>query len=206
MAQLFGDAGAVVPDRTASRPGAEELRAAIQATDAAEVIVLPNTIDLLDVSEAAAHLAREKGVRCAVIPTRAQVQGLAAIAVHDPGRDFDEDVVHMTSAAAHARHGAVTIAEEDAMTTAGACVRGDVLGVVDGDFAVVGTSLAEVAVDVVGRLLAGGGEMVTLVTGVGSHQNLVTSVETALDTTAPAVELVVHGGGQERYPLLIGVE
>ncbi len=52
----------------------------------------------------------EGGTRVAVIPTSAQVQGLAALAVHEPGRTFDEDVLHMTSAARHARYGAVTVA------------------------------------------------------------------------------------------------
>ena len=60
----------------------------------------------------------------------------------------------MTSAAGHARHGAVTIAAKDAMTMAGPCREGDSLGVVEGDFAVVGDDLGDVAVEVVTRLLS----------------------------------------------------
>ena len=100
-----------------------------------------------------------------MIPTRAQVQGIAALAVHEPGRPLDSDVVAMTAAARGARHGAVTVAARDAMTTAGPCRAGDVLGVVHGDFAIVGDDLREVAVDVLERLLGGGGELVTLVAG-----------------------------------------
>ena len=44
----------------------------------------------------------------------------------------------MTATARHARHGAVTVAARQAMTMAGPCEPGDVLGVVEGDFAVVG--------------------------------------------------------------------
>ncbi len=62
------------------------------------------------------------------IPTRAQVQGIAALAVHEPGRPLDSDVVHMTAAARGARHGAVTVAARSAMTTAGPCSAGDALG------------------------------------------------------------------------------
>ena len=77
--------------------------------------------------------AEEDGdVRVVVVPTRAQVQGIAAIAVHEPGRNFDSDVVHMTSAARSTRHGAVTVAARQAMTTAGPCEAGDVLGVAAG--------------------------------------------------------------------------
>ena len=54
-----------------------------------------------------------------MIPTVAQVQGLAAMAVHEPTADFESVVVAMSSAAGHARHGGVTIAEGAAMTMAG---------------------------------------------------------------------------------------
>jgi dihydroxyacetone kinase-like predicted kinase len=128
------------------------------------------------------------------------------LAVDDPARRFGDDVVAMTTAAGHARHGAVTIAAQDAMTTAGPCRRGDILGVVDGDFAVVGADVAAVAVEVVERLLSGGGEMVTLVRGQGGDTRLCDAVDSAVTTARPAIDVVVYDGGQGRYPLLIGVE
>src|SRR6185436_14983819 len=131
-----------------------------------------NDPDTVAAAEAAGQAARDEGIRVAVIPTRAQVQGLAAMAVHDPARSFDDDVVHMTSAAGHARHGAVTVAAREAMTTGGPCRVGDALGVVEGDFAVVGDDLYDTAVTVVDRLLIGGGELVTLVRGVDEAEGL----------------------------------
>ena len=65
-------------------------------------MVLPNDADSLAVAEAAAAKARDDGLRVAVIPTRASVQALAALAVHDAARRFDDDVVAMTAAAGHA--------------------------------------------------------------------------------------------------------
>ncbi len=129
----------------------------------------PTTPTRIAVAEAAARTAREEGIRAAVIPTRAQVQGLAAVAVREPGRAFDADVVAMTTAASHTRQGAVTVAAKDAMTMAGPCRVGDTLGIVEGDFALVGGTLGDAAVEVVERLLAGGGELVTLVTGHRLH-------------------------------------
>jgi dihydroxyacetone kinase-like predicted kinase len=170
------------------------------------VVVLPNDRDTLTVAEAAAREARDEQIRVAVVPTRAQVQGLAALAVHEPGRSFEDDVVQMTAAAGHARHGAVTVAARDAMTMAGPCRTGDALGVVEGDFVAVGDDLVAVAVDVVDRLVGGGGEMVTLVSGVESDPQLVRAVVRHLREHRPEVDTVVYDGGQERYPLLISVE
>jgi dihydroxyacetone kinase-like predicted kinase len=142
----------------------------------------------------------------AVIPTRAQVQGLAALAVHEPGRTFQQDVLEMTATASRARHGAVTVAARQAITMAGTCQPGDVLGVVEGDFAVIGDDLYAVATDVLGRLLGGGGELVTLVTGEGAADDLATRCATHVEEHHPHVDVVVYDGGQARYPLLISVE
>jgi DAK2 domain fusion protein YloV len=207
IAELFADAGAVVVEGgPGRRPSTGQLLDAVRDADADAVIVLPNDSDTLAVAEAAASAARQEGVRVSVLPTRAQVQGLAAAAVHDPSRGMDDDLVRMSAAAGAARDGAVTVAARAAITTAGVCRPGDVLGVVDGDFAVIGDDPAAVAVQVTERLISGGGELVTLVTGEGCEQGVVRAVTDHLHRTRRDVEVAVHDGGQPRYSLLIGVE
>jgi dihydroxyacetone kinase-like predicted kinase len=112
----------------------------------------------------------------------------------------------MTTAAGHARHGAVTVAARQAMTSAGPCEPGDVLGVVEGDFAIVGSDLHEVADQVVHRLLGGGGELLTLVTGDETPDDLAERLERRITEERPEVDVVVYQGGQPRYPLLVAVE
>lgn len=205
LAALFETSGAVVAGRPGDGCSAGDVLAAIRSTGSTEVLVLPNDRRTLEAAEAAAAAARHDGLHVVVIPTRAQVEGLAAVAVHQPGRRFDEELVAMSAAASHTRHGAVTIASHDAMTTAGPCRAGDVLGIVDGDFAVVGDDLGDVAVAVVDRLLGAGGELLTLVTGMG-EDSTVEKVAAHVHQRSPDVEVAVHAGGQRRYPLLIGVE
>ena len=114
----------------------------------------------------------------------------------------------MTAAARHARHGAVTVAARQAMTMAGPCEPGDVLGVVDGDFAVVGDDLVRGRRrDVLDRLLGGGGELVTLVAGDRGRPDLAAGLRgVGARSSHPDVDVVVYDGGQERYPLLVAVE
>jgi uncharacterized protein len=111
----------------------------------------------------------------------------------------------MTATARHARHGAVTVAARQAMTMAGPCEPGDVLGVIAGDFAVVGDDLDAVAADVVERLLGGGGELVTIVAGTGGA-DLAARAAAYVETTHPHVDVTVYDGGQDRYPVLVSVE
>jgi dihydroxyacetone kinase-like predicted kinase len=70
----------------------------------------------------------------------------------------------------------------------------------------VGADLTTVAIEVVDRLLTTGGELVTLVRGADADDELVTAVTDHLRRTRRTVEVTVLDGGQERYPLLVGVE
>ncbi|HYJ27688.1 MAG TPA: DAK2 domain-containing protein [Nocardioides sp.] len=207
LSDLFESAGAVVvPGGPGQRPSTGQLLEAITACGAAEVVVLPNDGDTVRAAEIAARTAEaELDVSVEVIPTQAQVQGLAAISVHEPGRAFDADVREMTATARHARHGAVTVAARQAITMAGPCEPGDALGVIAGDFAVVGSDLETVAHDVLERLLAGGGELVTIVSGEDGV-DLAERVAARVEERHPTVDVAVHEGGQPRYPLLVSVE
>lgn len=208
LSQLFREAGAVVVDGgPGRRPSAGMVLDAITGCGAAEVVVLPNDHDSVRVAEIAARTAEESGdIRVVVIPTQAQVQGLAAVAVHEPGRSFDQDVMEMTATARHARHGAVTVAAKQAITMAGPCEPGDVLGVIAGDFAIVGEDLETVGRQVIDRLLGGGGELVTIVAGSDGAEDLAASCASYVEERHPTVDVVVYDGGQERYPLLVSVE
>ena len=207
LRRLFEESGArALLSEPGSHCSTTDFLKAVVDSAAAEVIVLPNDVGSISAAEAAARQARELGIRVSVIPTRAQVQGLAALAVHEPGRSFDADVVAMTAAAGHTRHGAVTHARERAMTMAGPCEPGDVLGVVEGDFVAVGSTVDDVVRQVVVRLLSGGGELLTLVTGEGASAELTDAVKSAVRANRPDIDTVVYDGGQRRYPLLVAVE
>jgi hypothetical protein len=81
-----------------------------------------------------------------------------------------------------------------------------VLGLLEGDVVLLGTDLEAVAVELVDRMLAGGGELVTVVTGADAPDGAGERLRTTVERTRPAVEVVVYDGGQPSYPLLLGVE
>lgn len=193
------------PVLTHSRPRPEDLAAAAgQACD--DLVILPNDMESLEMATSLSETLRAEGRRIAVIPTVAQVQGLAAIAVHEPSADFDAAVIAMSGAAGHARHAAVTIAESPAMTLAGRCRPGDVLGVFEGDFVEIGSDATEVGWRVVQRLLAAGGELLTLIGGAGVGPDLLPELARRAQAARPGLEVEQLAGGQLRYLLLAGLE
>ncbi|MFT6564296.1 MAG: DAK2 domain fusion protein YloV [Actinomycetes bacterium] len=195
-----------VPAEPGRRPSTAELLGGVLGSGAREVVLLPSDGDTRVVAEAAAEQARDDGIRVAVIPTRSIVQSLAAVAVHDPSAVFDDDVVAMGRSSAATRYGAITVAVRQAVTTAGVCEIGDVLGLVGGDIAVIGSSLSNVAAEVLNRMLDAGGELVTVVAGEQADQALIDVVERVSEEGRSDVEVEIVMGGQPLWPLIIGVE
>ncbi|MFF2188726.1 DAK2 domain-containing protein [Streptomyces sp. NPDC058155] len=207
LAGLCAEAGATtVLARPGEPPASGELVEAIRRAHAHEVVLLPNDAELRHTAAAAAEQARAEGIRVALIPTRAAVQGIAALAVHEPDRRFDEDVVAMTSAAGATRYAELAVAERQSWTMAGICQAGDLLGLIDGDVAVIGTELAATAESVLDRMLSAGGELVTLVLGEDVPDTLAERLERYVRDGHLAVDTVIYRGGRQSVPLLIGVE
>ncbi|MGY5106722.1 hypothetical protein ACWC19_40390, partial [Streptomyces sp. 900105245] len=187
-------------------PASGELVQALRRAHAREVVLLPNDAELRHTAAAAAEQARTEGIRVALIPTRSAVQGIAALAVHEPERRFDEDVVQMTSAAGATRYAEVVVAERQSWTTAGICQAGDVLGLIDGDVAVIGPDVTATAETLLDRMLQAGGELVTLVVGDEAPATVAGRLETRVRESYLAVDTVVYPGGRQGALLLIGVE
>ncbi|WP_329040885.1 DAK2 domain-containing protein [Streptomyces sp. NBC_00178] len=207
LSGLCTDAGATtVLARPGEPPASGELVDAIRRAHAREVVLLPNDAQLRHTAAAAAEQARTEGIRVALVPTRAAVQGIAALAVHEPGRGFDEDVVAMTAAAGATRYAELAVAERQSWTMAGICQAGDILGLIDGDVAVIGEDVPATARTVLDRMLSSGGELVTLVLGEDVPDTLADALAAYVREAYLAVDTVVYRGGHQTAPLLIGVE
>ena len=203
LTALFVAEGATVVGRN---PSTAEVLDAIRSTGAGRVVLLPNDANTHAVATSAAREAAIAGIRVSVLPTRSPVQALAALAVRDPARAFSEDVIAMAEAAGACRYGEVCTASRDALTVAGRCHPGDLLGLVDGEVHVIGTDLAEVCRRLIDRMLGGGGELATLVLGGDAPPELEVVLREHAAQTWPFIDLQCYAGGQPRYHLLVGVE
>jgi len=144
--------------------------------------------------------------RIVVLPTLTPVQGLAALAVHDPDAGFDAAVAAMSAAAGHVRCGSVRVGLDATSTAAGPTRPGDLLGLVDNGVVAAGTSVEDVTAAVVARLLAGGGELVTAVLGADAPAGLDAALTRVLGRSQGVVEVQVLDGGQPGDLVLLGVE
>jgi len=212
VAELFAAEGAVVLRCDDGTVDENAVRVAIEATGAGHVTVLPNGVIAAAALAAVVRNIRAEGQGVTVLPSSSPVQGLAALAVHDPSRDPEDDTVAMAEAASATRRGAVRVASELALTWVGRCEAGDVLGLLDDEVVLIahGDDVREWQSDVVrgllDRMLDAGGELVTVLTGVGMDHGLEERMQEHVHAVHPGVELVVYPGDLTGDVLLLGVE
>jgi uncharacterized protein len=216
-AELFSGEGACVlqPDPDAADPAtnisAHQLVRAVVDTGAAQVMVLPNGYVAAEELVAGCTAAIGWGIDVVPIPTGSMVQGLAALAVHEPDRQAVDDGFTMARGAGAARHGSVRIATESALTWAGRCQPGDGLGIAGDEVLIVAADAAGAAIGLVDLLLASGGDLVTVLVGAGIGTDVDAAavgdiLQDHVHDHHPGTELVTYRTGHRGDALLIGVE
>ncbi len=204
-----GDGSAGDPDGTQDGGTALDehaLAGALAATGARHVALLPCDPALGSVAERAAAIARRAGQEVVVVPAASSVAGLAALAVHDPARHAADDVVAMTEAAAGTRTGVLQVARSEALTWAGRCRPGDVLGLADGEVVLIAPDVSVGALWLASRMVSAGGELITVLLGDAVPDVFGVELAAHLHRDHPEVDVVVHRGARPGVPVELGVE
>jgi DAK2 domain fusion protein YloV len=196
MARLYESLGAHVLDGGPTlNPSTHELLAGIHAVPSEEVVVLPNSANVVMAAERAAELA-EKAIR--VVVSTSQQAGLSAAVALSPDADADTNADAMREAIAAVRTGAVApAAREDA---AGRFGVGDAVGFVEDELVAWGATAP--TLEAVLAALAADAELVTCIAGEGAPLD-----SAAIAALAPVgVELELEDGGQPSYWWLLAAE
>jgi hypothetical protein len=210
--QLFASEGAQVlrTDREAPDPigsvSAKQLLRAVVDTGAGQIMVLPNGYVAAEELVAGCTAATGWGIEVVPVPSVSMVQGLAALAVHDPERAGVDDGYTMARAAAATRHASVRVASERALTWAGPCEPGDGLGIAGDEVLVVRRDVAAAARRLLDLLLAAGGDLVTVLTGARAGERIGAALEAHVHRHHLGTELVTYRTGHRGDVLIIGVE
>jgi DAK2 domain fusion protein YloV len=201
--RLFETLGAarIVEGGQTMNPPAADLVAAVEATAAEEVVLLPNNSNVVLTAEQAATLASHP-VR--VVATSSLQEGLAALVAFNPDRSAEENAAEMRKAAEAVATGEVTTASRAAEIDGLTVREGDYLGLLDGRAVAAGQSFAEVAQKVAEGLLAEPRDVLTLLAGDGAPQ--LNGLVDELAAGHPELEIELHDGGQPHYQLLLAAE
>jgi DAK2 domain fusion protein YloV len=176
-------------------PSTFELLAGIHDIPAQEVVVLPNSPNVVMAAEHAAELS-EKPVR--VSAARSQQAGLIAALALDPARSAAQNVAAIDAALAQLRTGAVAPAARSDVD--GRFAVGDAVGFVDD--AIVAWGDPEGTLRAVLDALGAGAELLTCIAGEGAPLD-----EAGVRALGPGgVEIECEVGGQPSYWWLVAAE
>jgi DAK2 domain fusion protein YloV len=196
IVSMYRQEGAVVVDPGAKmNPSTYELLAAIHSAGTDEVVVLPNSPNVVMAAERAAELS-ERNAR--VVATRSPQEGLAAIVAFNPSASAEENAEALWGAvSALATGGVAPAARDDAL---GRFRTGDAVGYA-GDELVAWGEPGHVLHATI-SYLAEGRELVTCIAGAEAPLDA-DQVEQALPD---GLELDFHEGGQPAWWYLLAVE
>jgi DAK2 domain fusion protein YloV len=194
--RLYEELGVLVVDGGATmNPSTYELLAGVHAAGGDEVLVLPNSPNVILAAERAAELS-EKPAR--VVPTTAPQEGLAALLSFDPSVGSDANAEAVGRAAEALRVGGVAPAARD--DARGRFHRGEAVGYFAGDLVAWGDP--ERTLEVTLERLAGGTELLTCLAGVGAPLDR----EWVEAHVPDGVEVEYHEGGQPAWWWLLCAE
>jgi dihydroxyacetone kinase-like predicted kinase len=176
-------------------PSTYDLLAAIHAIPAEQVVVLPNSANVVMAAERAAELS-DKTVR--VVLSRSPQAGLAAAVSLDPNRDAATNAAAMAQTLEHVRTGAVAPAARDDVQ--GRFREGDAVGFVEEK--IVAWGRPREALREVLEQLAQSAELITCLRGAEAPLD----DEAVQALAAGEVEFELSEGGQERYWWLLSAE
>ncbi|HWE11859.1 MAG TPA: DAK2 domain-containing protein [Solirubrobacteraceae bacterium] len=196
LAGLFASFGVRVLDGGPTlNPSTYDLLAAIHAVPAEEVVVLPNSPNVVMAAERAAELSEKTVV---VVPTRSPQAGLAVVVGLEPARAAVDNAEAMNVALAQLRTGGVAPAARD--DSQGRFRVGEAVGFVEDELVAWGSprdTLREVL-----ERLGRDAELITCLRGAGAPLDDET-VHTLIDDGA---ELELSEGGQPSYWWLLSAE
>jgi uncharacterized protein len=176
-------------------PSTYDLLAAIHAIPAEQVVVLPNSANVVMAAERAAELS-DKAVQ--VVLSRSPQAGLAAAVSLDPARDAVANARAMTQTLGRVRSGAVAPAARD--DAYGRFREGDAVGFIEEK--IVAWGRPREALREVLEQLAQSAELITCLRGAEAPL----ADDTVHALAAGEVEFELSEGGQERYWWLLSAE
>jgi uncharacterized protein len=193
---MYRQEGAVVVDPGAKmNPSTYELLAAIHSAGTDEVVVLPNSANVVMAAERAAELS-ERNTR--VVATRSPQEGLAAIVAFNASASAEDNALALWGAvSALATGGVAPAARDDAL---GRFRTGEAVGYAGDELVAWGTP--ELVLRQTIMYLAEGRELVTCIAGAEAPLGEAEVVRALPD----GLELDFHEGGQPAWWYLLALE
>jgi uncharacterized protein len=205
LVEIFRGLGvdAIVEGGQTMNPSTQDMLIAIESVPYEEVILLPNNGNVILAAKQVAGLTKKK---VHVLETDSVPEGVAAVVAFRAERTGAENVAAMKVEAERVQTIEVTHAVRDTRSNGLRVKKGDVIGLINEKLEFAGSDYAEVVKKALGKLGADSYELVTVYRGAGASEDELESLQTAIRSNFPGLEVEVQQGGQQHYPFILSVE
>ncbi len=206
LVSLFHDLGCenVVSGGQTMNPSTQDILAAVQATPASTVFVLPNNKNIIMAAEQAVPMADR---RIIVLPTKTIPQGLTAMLTYNPEEGVDENAVDMFKAAEKVGTGQITYAARNSEFNDKKIKEGEMLGLVNGKLTFTEKNRGKAIIKLAKQMVKRDTAFITLIYGADVTDAEAEETRRLIETKiAKNVEVTLINGGQPVYYYILSVE
>ena len=206
LTDVFADLGCdnIVSGGQTMNPSTEDILAAIQATPAKNVFVLPNNKNIVMAAVQAAEIADRNVV---VIPSKTVPQGISAMLSYDCDSSLEENTEAMNEALSSVTTGQVTFAARDSDFDGHKIKEGELLAMKEGKMLYTGKDMDIVCGRLAKSLVSKETSMVTIYYGEDITEEQAEAIRTVIEGKLPnSIEVNTIYGGQPVYYYIISAE
>ncbi|MBQ8618908.1 MAG: DAK2 domain-containing protein [Clostridia bacterium] len=206
FSSIFTDLGVdhIVEGGQTMNPSIEDILEAVNGVGAETVFVLPNNSNVILAASQAAELA--DGVNVVVLPTKNVAMGIGAVIAFNPEGSVEENREEMTAAAEQVKTGQITFAVRDTVFEDKEIKEGDIIGIHNGRIETVGSSIHDIALDLVGHVVEEGDSLITIYYGQDTTEEDAQALGAEVAELFGDLDVEVQYGGQPLYYYLISAE
>ena len=205
LVELFKDLNVdqVVDGGQTMNPSIQDLAQACDATNARNVIILPNNTNIILAAQQAVELTERNVI---VLPTKSVPMGISAALAFDPALSPEENEAAMKEAAEAVHTASITYAVRDTNYDGQEIHEHDIMGMLDNKLTVLGHDIAQVARDITEKMVSEDSSLVTIYYGQDVQEADAQALCDSLAEIYPDCDVELQRGGQPLYYYLIAVE
>jgi DAK2 domain fusion protein YloV len=203
--ELFYNAGAelVVDGGPTENPSTADVISAIETVVSSNVILLPNHNN---VYPAAVQAADKSAKSVTVLKTSSVPEGLSALLAYMEDASTDENIGRMEEAFRNVKVGEVAEASRDVVSGGVEVKTGDSIGIHGGKIQCACPRPEETVIDLVGRMIDGSDEIITLFYGDSIEKGKAEAVYAKLQAQYTDKDVELYFGGQPYAQYIVEVE
>ncbi len=207
LKNLFKDLGCtnVVSGGQSMNPSTDDIYAAIMATPAKNVIVLPNNKNIILAAEQTIPMVKDRNV--VIVPTRTIPQGMTAMLNFDPEISAESNAQLMMDAVHNVGTGLVTFAARNSEFGGKKIKEGDIIALENGKLTITEKSTVKAVVKLAKNMVSRDTSFITLIYGADtSEEDANKAYEELRDKFGSRTDISLVKGDQPIYYFILSVE